>query len=214
MAEHKTRFTVWMDPEILRAAKARALQDGLTVSEVFAAAAKAALIDSDRQNKDERILQAVERVFHLIQRIDRRHVYDQQVLKEMVGLQIRSFFNHIPAVPPREKDAALLSGKTRFNRFLDVLAANLRSGKSILNDLPAPEQQAQKSDTAAVTTEDPTPRPPAEPPPPKEVAATNDTPPPAKPPRARSETVKPPTNLNPAKPPKPTPASKIWKLFG
>ena len=76
MAEHKTRFTVWMDPEVLRAAKARALQDGITVSEVLATAAQRDLIDANRQNTDAQILQAVERVFNLIQRIDRRHIKD------------------------------------------------------------------------------------------------------------------------------------------
>jgi hypothetical protein len=140
MAQHKTRFTVWMEPDTLQAAKARAVQDGVTVSEVLAAAAKQTLIDNDRQHTDTQLLAAVERVFNLIQRTDRRRVYDQQVLKEMVGLLIRSFFNHIPAVPPKEKEAALMSGKVRFNRWLDILARNLRSGQSVLNDLPVPEQ--------------------------------------------------------------------------
>ena len=140
MAQHKTRFTVWMEPDTLQAAKARAVQDGVTVSEVLAAAAKRTLIDNDRQHTDAQLLAAVERVFNLIQRIDRRRVYDQQVLKEMVGLLIRSFFNHIPAVPAKEKEAALMSGKVRFNRWLDILARNLRSGQSVLNDLPVPEQ--------------------------------------------------------------------------
>ena len=140
MAQHKTRFTVWMEPDTLQAAKARAVQDGITVSEVLAAAAKRTLIDNDRQHTDAQLLAAVERVFNLLQRIDRRRVYDQQVLKEMVGLLIRSFFNHIPAVPAKEKEAALMSGKVRFNRWLDILARNLRSGQSVLNDLPVPEQ--------------------------------------------------------------------------
>src|ERR1700683_4894617 len=121
MAEHKTRFTVWMAPEVLRAAKARAVQDGSTVSEALAAAAKRDLIDASRQNTDAQILQAVERVFNLIQRIDRRRVYDQQVLKEMLGLLIRSFFNHTPATPAKDREAAIFSGKARFNRFLDKI---------------------------------------------------------------------------------------------
>jgi hypothetical protein len=140
MAQHKTRFTVWMEPDTLQAAKARAVQDGVTVSEVLAAAAKRTLVDTDRQHTDAQLLAALERVFNLIQRTDRRRVYDQQVLKEMVGLLIRSFFNHIPAVPAKEKEAALMSGKVRFNRWLDILARNLRSGQSVLNDLPVPEQ--------------------------------------------------------------------------
>jgi hypothetical protein len=149
MAQHKTRFTVWMEPDTLQAAKARAVQDGVTVSEVLAAAAKRTLIDNDRQHTDTQLLAAVERVFNLIQRTDRRRVYDQQVLKEMVGLLIRSFFNHIPAVPPKEKEAALMSGKVRFNRWLDILARNLRSGQSVLNDLPVPEQAQQSEPIVA-----------------------------------------------------------------
>ncbi len=151
MAQHKTRFTVWMEPDTLQAAKARAVQDGVTVSEVLAAAAKRTLIDNDRQHTDAQLLAAVERVFNLIQRIDRRRVYDQQVLKEMVGLLIRSFFNHIPAVPPKEKEAALMSGKVRFNRWLDILARNLRSGQSVLNDLPVPEQAERNEPIVAHT---------------------------------------------------------------
>lgn len=163
MAEHKTRFTVWMEPKILQAAKARAVQDGVTVSEVLAAAAKRALIDTDRQHTDAQILQAVERVFSLIQRIDRRRVYDQQVLKEMLGLLIRSFFNHTPAVPPKDREAALFSGKVRFNRLLDMLAANLRSGESVLNDLPAREQ-SQKPEPVVAQPVDSASQPPVAPP--------------------------------------------------
>ena len=72
MAQLKTRFTVWMEPDTFQAAKARAVQDGMTVSEVLASAAKRALIDTDRQNTDAKLLAAVERVFNLIQRIDRQ----------------------------------------------------------------------------------------------------------------------------------------------
>lgn len=140
MAQNKIKFTVWLAPDILRAAKAQATLDGTTASEVLAAAARAVLIDGDRQQTDAQLLTAVERVFALIQRIDRRRGYDQQVLKEMVGLLVQSFFNHTPAIPDKDKKAALHSGKARFNRFLDTLAANLRGGQSILNDLPASQE--------------------------------------------------------------------------
>ena len=122
-------------------------ESGVTPSRVIADAARTILIDNP-QNAEARVLVAVERVFALIQRIDRRRSLDQQVLKEMVGLMVQSFFNHTPAIPEKEKKAALHSGKARFNRFLDTLAAHLRSGQSIMNDLPAPVEPAS-SDTAA-----------------------------------------------------------------
>jgi hypothetical protein len=125
-----------MDEDVLKAARVRAGESGVTPSRVIADAARTILIDNP-QNAEARVLVAVERVFALIQRIDRRRSFDQQVLKEMVGLMVQSFFNHTPAIPEKEKKAALHSGKARFNRFLDTLATHLRSGQSIMNDLPA-----------------------------------------------------------------------------
>jgi hypothetical protein len=214
MAEHKTRFTVWMDPEVLHAAKVRALQDGITVSEVLAAAAKRDLIDANRQNTDAQILQAVERVFNLIQRIDRRRVYDQQVLKEMLGLLIRSFFNHTPAVPSKDREAATFSGKARFNRFLDMLAANLRSGESVLNDLPVPEQAPKAAPVPTHMKDSATQPPVVAPPSPIEPIAPVVAPtPPAETDNAPSEAAEPATNQRPTQPPKPTPPRKLWGLF-
>jgi hypothetical protein len=142
MAEQKVRFTIWLSPAALQIAKARSLEDRVSISETLAQAATEALLASGRRESEAKVLQAVERVFHLIQRIDRRRGFDDQVLKEMLGLAILSFFNHTPAVPNAEKKAALLDGKARFHRFLDALATNLRGGKSILADLPIPEDDS------------------------------------------------------------------------
>jgi hypothetical protein len=136
-----------MDEDVLKAARVRAGESGITPSRVIADAARTILIDNP-QNAEARVLVAVERVFALIQRIDRRRSFDQQVLKEMVGLMVQSFFNHTPAIPDKDKKAALHSGKARFNRFLDTLATHLRSGQSIMNDLPAPVEPTS-SDTSA-----------------------------------------------------------------
>ena len=169
----------------------------------------------------------MERVFNLIQRIDRRRVYDQQVLKEMVGLLIRSFFNHIPAVPPKERDAAPISGKARFNRFLDALAANLRSGESALNDLPVPEQSQKSEPVVALPDDTSASQPPVAPPmeeatisPPASPAVLVAIPPTAQPTpqaeldRAPSKATESATNQDTSEPLPPPPTRKAWKLFG
>ena len=142
MRTQKIRYTLWVDEDVLRAAKVRSAEEGVTPSRIIVAAARSALIDAP-QNAEARMLQSVERVLILLQRIDRRRGYDHQVLKEMVGLMVQSFFNHTPAIPEKDKKAALHSGKARFNRFLDALAGNLRGGQSILNDLPVPAEPAR-----------------------------------------------------------------------
>jgi hypothetical protein len=204
----KVRFTLWMDEEVLKAAKVRAAEEGATPSRVIAAAARTMLIDNP-QNAEARVLRAVERVLALIQRIDRRRGYDQQVLKEMVGLMVQSFFNHTPAIPEKDKKAALHSGKARFIRFLDTLASNLRAGQSIMNDLPAPTEPAVPAFAAST---------------PESGNAADRNPRPLKTPEAEL----PPTaaepdsgNSQPGTPkearqqqPEPTGARSRWSLFG
>jgi hypothetical protein len=72
-----------------------------------------------------------------------------QVLKELIGLGMRSFFNHTPPVPETGKAAALLSGKQRFQRYLDLVASNLRGGDSVLADVPLPEPAEAPADAEA-----------------------------------------------------------------
>lgn len=137
MGEQKVKFTVWFDPPVLQAAKMRAGRTGKSMSEVLADAARDSLVGRSGDNGTGDILKAVDRVFYQVQRAERRRAFDDDVLKEMLGLAVLSFFNHTPAVPDTEKRAALVSGKMRFGRFLDTLAQNLRGGRSILHDLPA-----------------------------------------------------------------------------
>ena len=158
MKPQKIRFTVWLDPATLEAAKVRSRQDRVSVSEALARAATESLL-RNRADAEAQIVRAVERVFYLVHRTDKKRGFDQQVLKEMVGLMVVSFFNHTPAVPEAGKKAALLDGKARFHRFLDTLAANLRGGKSIVSDLPTPpeempEQNLLVGETKAAATKD------------------------------------------------------------
>ena len=148
MPEQKVKFTVWLDPAVLQAAKARAGRTGESVSEVLAHAARETLLGRAGDNGTGDILKAVDRVFYQVQRAERRRGFDQDVLKEMLGLAVLSFFNHTPAVPESEKRAALVSGKTRFGRFLDTLADNLRGGRSILHDLPSAVEGAPEAGAA------------------------------------------------------------------
>ena len=160
MPVQKVKFTVWLDPAVLQAAKSRAGHTGASVSEVLADAARDALLGKRGDGGAGDIVKAVDRVFYQVQRAERRRAFDQDLLKEMLGLAVLSFFNHTPAVPESEKRAALVSGKTRFGRFLDTLANNLRGGRSILHDLPAADESprgmpnAESGDAIAADAED------------------------------------------------------------
>ena len=135
MKEQKIRFTVWLNPAVLGAAKVRANRDGVSVSEVLARAARKELGQDGSGNPDEQIRKAVDRVFFLVQRADKRRGFEHQVLKEMLGLAVLAFFNHTPPVPDADQKIAQVSGNARFQQFLDAVATNLRRGRSVLAQL-------------------------------------------------------------------------------
>src|ERR1700685_1663445 len=126
----------------------------LSMSAVVAEAAKESLLSAYRSEREQEILKAVERNFHALRRLDQRLVLEIQILKEMVGLGMRSFFNHTTPIPDATKAAAILSGKQRFHGYLDMLAKNLRKGESILRALPLPELEPPKESTSPQQKED------------------------------------------------------------
>ena len=147
MKVNRVQVTVRLEPRILQAAKQRASEMKVSLSAALAEAAKESLLSSYRSEREQEILKAADRNFHAVRRLEQQLRLDIQVLKEMVGLGMRSFFNHTTAIPDTLKTAALLSGKQRFHRFLDLLARNLRTGESILSDIPSldPESETGKS---------------------------------------------------------------------
>lgn len=144
MSPRKTQLSVFLEPQVLAAARERAREMKLSMSAVVAAAAKESLLSAYRSEREQEILKAVERNFYALRRLDQRVALEVQVLKEMLGLGMPSFFNHTTPVPEATKAAALLSGKHRFHGYLDMLAKNLRRGESILGDLPTLEVEMPK----------------------------------------------------------------------
>jgi hypothetical protein len=144
---NRVQVTVRLEPRVLQAAKQRASEMKVSLSAALAEAAKESLLSSYRSEREQEILKAADRNFHAVRRLEQQLRLDIQVLKEMVGLGMRSFFNHTTAIPDMLKTAALLSGKQRFHRFLDLLARNLRTGESILSDIPSlePDSETGKS---------------------------------------------------------------------
>jgi hypothetical protein len=139
MTGHRIQVSVFLEPEVHKAAKQRAVEMKLSLSATVAEAAKESLLSSYRSERENQILKAAERNFFAVRRLEQRLRIDLQVVKELIGMGMRSFFNHTPPVPDNGKTAALVSGKQRFQRYLDLVASNLRGGDSILGDVPLPE---------------------------------------------------------------------------
>jgi len=149
MSGHRIQLTVFLEPQVYQAAKRRAAEMKRSLSATVAEAAKESLLSSYRSERETEILKAAERNFYALRRLEQRMRIELQVLKELIGLGMRSFFNHTPPIPESGKAAALVSGKQRFQRYLDLVASNLRGGESILGDVPLPESAELTADAKA-----------------------------------------------------------------
>ena len=149
MKSRRVQLTVRLEPQVMAAAKQRSNEMKVSLSSTVAEAAKESLLSSYRRERAQELLQAVDRNFHAFRRLERQLRLELAILKEMIGVGMRSFFNHTTPIPEATKNAALRSGKERFHRYLDLLAANLRSGESILKDLPLPDSDEQNPTQAS-----------------------------------------------------------------
>jgi hypothetical protein len=141
----KEQLTVRLDPEVLQAAREKAQRENLSVSAVIAEAATRALLHAGHAEWEAGIVRGLDRLGGKLDRLDKRHTFEASVIKEMVGLFVRAYFNHTPTIPEQALRPSLLSGKERFARFMDTLAQNLGKGQSVIRqpvdaqDLPGAE---------------------------------------------------------------------------
>ncbi len=166
MNNEKIKFSISLGRPAYDAAKSLAAASGKAFTWVVADAATQTLLDTYRSDREAEILKAVERVFFKLQKLEKHQHLDLLILKEMVGLGIRAYFNHTPEVLESQRSAALLSGKARYHHYLDTLARNLRQNQSILGEVAALSAIQAEADgsssevTANSSTESAAPQPP------------------------------------------------------
>ena len=137
MKDEKIKFSISLGRPAYDAAKSLAAASGKAFTFVVADAATQMLLATYRSDREAEVLKAVERVFFKLQKLEKHQHLDLLILKEMVGLGIRAYFNHTPEILESQRSAALLSGKARYRHYLDTLARNVRQNKSILGELAA-----------------------------------------------------------------------------
>jgi hypothetical protein len=213
----KEQLTVRLDPEVLKAARAKAQRDNVSVSAVVAEAAGRALLHAGHAEWEAGIVRALDRVGAKVEKLDKRTRFDAGVLKEMLGLLVRAYFNHTPAIPEPALRPALLSGKERFARFMDTLATNLGRGHSVLRDVASPPDPVEER-AAVPEAHPPSPAEAPLPPEPENLLPSAAPDPPEMPAAPADAPAAPPVSASvvthdPVEPAPPAPAKRRWGLF-
>ncbi len=132
MKELKIQQTIRLAPEVLAAAKAVARRTNTPLAVVLADAVRRTLAAED--SVADQLQSAHLAVLNRVASAERKVVAEIAFLEEALGLFVRTFLNHTPAVPESERAAASLSGQVRFLKFLELLHRNLKQGITILED--------------------------------------------------------------------------------
>lgn len=107
-------------------------------SSVMARALRRFLFPEHQEERERMLTENFDRLYwhqhNHADRVDR----ELRMVREMLALFVRTFYNHTAEIPPGERRAAKLSGEVRFDRFLKALAENVGPGKSALERMPEP----------------------------------------------------------------------------
>lgn len=131
----KIQMTVRVTPDVWKAAKAVERRTQTPVSVVVADAARRTLMPEPEGSPVELIEESSKRVLQRLDAFENLIGSELLVLKELIGLLSRAYFNHTPAIPESERNAASLSGRARFFRMMKHLSANLADGASIFDEI-------------------------------------------------------------------------------
>ena len=151
----KYPLTIRLDDELMKVVRVQATLTRSSLGSVVVDAARQALMPEYQQKQEQVLLKAMDRCFNRMVKMHEDQQAQHELVREMLGMFVRTFFRHTPAVKPELRDAATASAARRFEVFLDALATNRRNRLSVMD--PAPAQEAlgstAKQDSGENTTQ-------------------------------------------------------------
>lgn len=121
-----TAIKTYLEPELARAVAQLAAAQGRSESAVIAEAVRARM----SATSPDAVQAEEEGVKRQLSRMDARFdkvVWDLSQIKECVLLFVRVWLEYNPQLDPAHEESAAASAEARFERFLDLVAANLQS---------------------------------------------------------------------------------------
>ncbi len=104
----------------------------------------------EQQDQRQRVVaQNLDRLYWHVHNHSKRMSQELRVIREMLALFVRTFYNHMPDVPEEHREAAAADGQLRFAHFLEILAEHAGSGPSALELMPEPAVAAPEKGTDA-----------------------------------------------------------------
>jgi hypothetical protein len=150
-------LTIRLDDELMKIVKVQATLTRSSLGSVVVDAARQALMPEYQQKQEQVLLKAMDRCFNRLVKMHEDQQAQHELVREMLGMFVRTFFRHTPVVKAELREAATASAARRFESFLDRLATNRRNRRSVMD--PAPAQEASQPSSQAASPSTPSDRP-------------------------------------------------------
>ena len=128
----KNRVTFWLENDLLGEIKSEAKTRRISQQSIFEATLKDRYSVESREESEALIARRLNRIDNHIRAKQRL----SEVHAEALALFIRMWLSSTPEIPEEQRNAAVLKGKARYDRYLSSLASRVSVGESIFTDLP------------------------------------------------------------------------------
>jgi hypothetical protein len=126
-----------IDPEVFQAlCRYCQVNPSQSRSAIMSLALRQFLSPEHQEERQRVVAENLDRLYWHAQNHAKRMNQELRVIREMLALFVRTFYNHTPGVPEDRRDAAAADGQARFVRFLEILAEHAGDGPSALELMP------------------------------------------------------------------------------
>lgn len=138
----KEQFTVYLEPEVMRALTEYAERRGKPKSLVAEAAIASFLSPDAAERQEAALARRLDRITRRMERLER----DVDISVETLALFIRYWLMATPALPEQTQAAARAKGQERYEHFLEALGRRLAKGPGFIREVSSDIESERRSD--------------------------------------------------------------------
>lgn len=127
----KERLNVYFDPALGSELDALAARRKVSKSQIVEAALAAFLSLDGADQREAAIVRRLDRLTRAMERLER----DVSIGNEAMALFVKFWLTTTPPLPEEMREAAQVSGKERYDGFVDALARRLAKGKTLTKEV-------------------------------------------------------------------------------
>lgn len=135
----KERLNIYFDPALGSELDALAARRKVSKSQIVEAALAAFLSPDGADQREAAIVRRLDRLTRAVERLER----DVSIGNEAMALFVKFWLTTTPPLPDEMREAAQVSGKERYDGFVDALARRLAKGKMLTKEV-SEERRAGK----------------------------------------------------------------------